>query len=79
MNPTTSLKAMAEKTGKTQSELAGKLGVSVVHMNKLLNGKVAPSLEMAFRLAAEFGSTVSALWELTEVGIVARAAQNRRR
>jgi len=65
--------------------MATKLGISGVHINKLLNGAVTPSLLLAFRLAKELDSTVTDLWgltepnELTEVEVVARTDQTRNR
>ncbi len=74
------MKLLFIRLNKTQAELATKLDVSVVHINKLLNGAVAPSFAMAFRLAKELGSTVTELWDYTtELGIVARTDHTNRR
>lgn len=76
---TTRLKAAAERTGKTQQAMAAELAVTETHLNKLLNGAVQPSFELALKLAGYFRQPIGSLWELTEVGIVARECQDRRR
>lgn len=63
----------------TVADMAATLGVSRQHLHRLLAGRSVPSLELAFRLAKLLGRTVPDLWHLTEVGIRARASDNRRR
>lgn len=68
---------LAMKTKKqTQGEIAAVIGCHRTHLLAIVAGKSIPSLELAFRLAAVLGKSVPALWELTEVGIRARPAQN---
>ena len=43
--------------GWTQVQLANRLGISKKHLNRLIQGKVALTDEMAFRLATVLGST----------------------
>lgn len=75
----TALKAMIRDWGESQTALASKFGVTMVHLNMIVNGNSAPSLELAFRIGEHFHQSVHSFWELTEVGIVARDPENRRR
>jgi DNA-binding XRE family transcriptional regulator len=63
----------------TQTEFAESLGVHRTHLSAIVAGKSLPSLDLAFALAAALGRPIPDLWERTEVGIRARAAQTRRR
>ena len=44
--------------GWTQQELAEKIGISYVHVNRIENGHQLPSLEVSFSLADLFGVEV---------------------
>lgn len=57
------LKQARTDHGLTQKELGDRVGVSRQAINALETGKHAPSLDLAFRLAAVFGVTVEELFE----------------
>ena len=40
------------KTGKTEAELAGELGISQAHLNEIKNGKKHPSPKLAVKIEA---------------------------
>lgn len=56
--------ALAEKKGaNTVTAQAALHGISRYHMHRLLRGEQIPSLPLAMRMAADFGTTVEALFE----------------
>lgn len=59
--------------------MAKALNVSRQYLNALLRGKRLPSPAVAYALAQAVGVDPAVIWELTEVGIVARNADNRRK
>lgn len=61
---TTDLRAKREEQGITQSDLAGALGVSRQTVISIEQGRYAPSLELALRLARHFETSVEALFHL---------------
>lgn len=48
--------------GETQMEVARKLGMHVSQYNMIENGKRAPTLEQAMKIASYFGTTVEDLF-----------------
>lgn len=63
----------------TQGEFARSLGVSRAQLLGVASGKLLPSLTFALRLSARLGRPVNDFWEVSEVGIRARYAHDRRR
>lgn len=59
---TSSLRALREQRGLSQKALGEAVGVSRQAINALETGKHAPSLDLAYRLAALFGRDVEAIW-----------------
>ena len=57
----------------TQKHLAERVGVSRQSMNAIENGRHAPTVEVAMRIADVFGITVDELFELEYPGWPARA------
>lgn len=47
--------------GLTQRELADKLGVSTAHVSYLEHGERGPSIQMLYKIAKVFGTTVGRL------------------
>jgi putative transcriptional regulator len=47
----------------SQADLAGRLGVSRQTVNAIETGRYDPSLPLAFRIAAEFGTSIEAIFE----------------
>lgn len=74
----TRLQSLMPKTKTTQGKLARSLGVSRVYLNSVLHGHAVPSASLMFALAGVLGAEVCDLWELTDVGVIARDADNRR-
>ena len=60
------LRAMREARGATQAELAEALGVSRQTVISIEQGRYAPSLELALRLARHFGTSVEEMFQLPE-------------
>jgi putative transcriptional regulator len=52
----------------SQADLAERVGVSRNSINSIENGKVDPSLPLAFRIAAAFNSTVEEVFSRDEEG-----------
>lgn len=59
----------------TQKVLAGQVGVSRQTMNAIENGRHAPTVSVAFRIADVFGLTVDQLFSLDYEGKPARHAK----
>jgi putative transcriptional regulator len=60
---TNHLKALRAEKGWTQDDLGKRVGVSRQAINALETGKHDPSLDLAYRLAVEFGLTVEQIFE----------------
>ena len=60
------LKAVRTEAGLTQAELADRAGVSRKTINTVENGVFIPSTLLALSLARALGTTVEALFYLTE-------------
>jgi putative transcriptional regulator len=60
------LKAVRTEAGLTQAELADRAGVSRKTINTVENGIFIPSTLLALSLARALGTTVEALFYLTE-------------
>ena len=60
------LKEVREARGLTQAQLAEKIGVSRKTINTVENGVYVPSTVIALKLAAALGTSVEALFSLTE-------------
>jgi putative transcriptional regulator len=56
------LKVLRAERDWTQSRLANELAVSRQTINAIETGKYAPSLELAFRIAALFGEPIEAIF-----------------
>jgi putative transcriptional regulator len=52
------VKVLRAERDMTQDDLAKAIGVSRYAINALENGRHEPSLDLAFRIASEFGVTV---------------------
>lgn len=57
------LKVLRAEKGWTQEDLGKALGVSRQAVNAIETEKHAPSLDLAFRIAATFGQTVEAIFD----------------
>ena len=57
------LRSLREEHGLSQKALGEAVGVSRQAINALETGKHAPSLDLAFRLAARFGLAVEEVFE----------------
>lgn len=57
-----SIRIRRKELGLSQEELAKRCGVSRQTVNAIENNKYDPTLSLAFRLAAELGLTVDALF-----------------
>jgi putative transcriptional regulator len=60
------LRALRESNGMTQADLATALGVSRQTIISIEQGRYAPSLDLALRLARLFGRTVEELFQLPD-------------
>lgn len=75
----TRLQLLVTRAKTTQQTMAKTLGVSRQYLNALIGGKRLPSPVVAYALARLVNADPGDIWELTEVGIVARNADDRRR
>jgi len=57
------LKVYRAKEGVTQGELAESIGVSRQTINSIETGRYDPSLELAFKLAEEFGCRIEDIFD----------------
>jgi putative transcriptional regulator len=57
------LKVLRAEHDWTQGDLAVRLGVSRQTVNAIETGKYDPSLPVAFRIAALFGTTIEGIFE----------------
>ena len=60
---TNHLRVLRAERGWSQAELAARLEVSRQTVNAIETGRYDPSLPLAFRIAAVFGTTIEALFE----------------
>jgi putative transcriptional regulator len=60
---TNHLRVLRAERGWSQAELAARLGVSRQTVNAIEAGRYDPSLPLAFRIAATFGTTIEAVFE----------------
>lgn len=60
------LRGFREGSGMTQAELAEILGVSRQTVISIEQGRYAPSLELALRLARHFGKSVEEMFQLPD-------------
>jgi putative transcriptional regulator len=60
------LRALRESNGMTQADLATALGVSRQTIISIEQGRYAPSLDLALRMARLFGRTVEELFQLPD-------------
>jgi putative transcriptional regulator len=58
-----SLKVYRAREDITQGELAERVGVSRQTINSIETGRYDPSLELAFKLAHEFGCSIEDIFE----------------
>ena len=56
------LRVLRAECGWSQSELAGRLGVSRQTVNAVERGKYDPSLPLAFKIARVFGRPIDAIF-----------------
>lgn len=56
------VKVLRAERDMTQDDLAKAIGVSRYAINALENGRHEPSLDLAFRIASEFGVTIEAVF-----------------
>ncbi|MDH5822597.1 helix-turn-helix transcriptional regulator [Luteimonas sp. RD2P54] len=56
------LRELREARGWSQSELAGRLGVSRQTVNAVETGKYDPSLPLAFRIGRMFGESIESIF-----------------
>lgn len=56
------LRELREARGWSQSELAGRLGVSRQTVNAVETGKYDPSLPLAFRIGRTFGESIESIF-----------------
>jgi putative transcriptional regulator len=59
----TRLRVLRAERNWSQADLAGRLGVSRQTVNAIETGKYDPSLELAFRIARLFGSTIEEIFQ----------------
>lgn len=55
-----------EERGWTQADLAGRVGVTRKTINTVENGVFTPSTLLALKIARAMGTTVEALFQLTD-------------
>jgi putative transcriptional regulator len=65
------LRVLRAERGWSQAELAARLGVSRQTVNAIEAGRYDPSLPLAFRIAATFGTTIEAVFEPDSGGMPA--------
>ena len=60
---TNSIRALREAQGRTQAELAERIGVTRQTLIAIEQGKYSPSLESAFRIARALGTTLDEVFQ----------------
>ena len=63
---TNSIRALREAQGRTQAELAERIGVTRQTLIAIEQGKYSPSLESAFRIARALGTTLDEVFQYPE-------------
>ncbi len=63
---TNSLRAVRERAGMTQAELAREVGVTRQTLIAIEQGRYSPTLELAFQLARAFGVGLDDLFQYPE-------------
>ena len=63
------IRAIREPLGITQVELAGRVGISRSHMNKIESGAEYPKFETAARIARELGVPLDAIAPVIEQAV----------
>lgn len=58
----TTLRECRQRLGLKLRHVAPPVGVSLMHLSALELGHCAPSLDLAFRLAAFYGQDIATLW-----------------
>ena len=59
---TNTVKETMAISGMTQRELSVAVGIGESHLNRIINGKLAPGVDLASRIAAALDKTVDELW-----------------
>ena len=59
-----SIKKRLEKLGRSQGWLSRTSGLSTHHINKIVNGRITPNLETAFKISKALRCLVDDLWKL---------------
>ncbi|BDV32061.1 helix-turn-helix transcriptional regulator [Microbacterium terricola] len=60
------IRAAREQAGMTQAELARRVGVTRQTLIAIEQGRYSPTLELAFQIAREFGTSLDALFHYPE-------------
>lgn len=60
------VRELRERGGISQQKLGEALGVSRQTINAIENGRYDPSLPLAFKIAAQFGRTIEAIFDPAE-------------
>lgn len=60
------LKQILEERGIKQKWLSEKTGISESHLSRIVTGRITPTLEVAYRIAAALGLTVYDIWEMDD-------------
>lgn len=63
---TNSIRAVRERAGMTQAELARQIGVTRQTLIAIEQGKYSPSLELAFQISRVFGLGLDDLFQYPE-------------
>jgi len=63
---TNSIRIAREQAGLTQVELARRLGVTRQTLIAIEQGRYSPTLELAFQIAREFGTSLDDLFQYPE-------------
>ena len=57
---------LTELDDMRQKELAAELGMNYNHFNRIVNGKVIPTLPVALKIAKHIGKHVDEIWEFEQ-------------
>lgn len=55
---------LTELDDMRQNEFAAELGMNYNHFNRIVNGKVIPTLPTALKIAKRIGKHVDEIWEI---------------
>jgi len=61
------IKSRRQKLNITQEKLADRVGISVVYLSKIENGRVYPTLETLSNICTELDTEISAILTNTEI------------